>query len=110
MRLALDSLQITAKTAGPGALVLCRDASLGGFGSPNFVAGSVLMFGVGMILTGTLALLPSMLQVLLNYPVFDAGGMMAPRSEARVFPRRPSVLSALPPQRGLGVGSILTLA
>jgi MFS transporter, DHA2 family, multidrug resistance protein len=47
--------------------------------SPNFVAGSLLMFGVGMILTGTLALLPSMMQVLLNYPVFDAGWMMAPR-------------------------------
>src|ERR1700737_4134394 len=47
--------------------------------SPNFVAGSLLMFGVGMILTGTLALVPSMMQVLLNYPVFDAGWMMAPR-------------------------------
>ncbi len=47
--------------------------------SPNFVAGSLLMFGVGMILTGTLALLPSMMQVLMNYPVFDAGWMMAPR-------------------------------
>jgi hypothetical protein len=32
--------------------------------SPNFVAGNLLMFGVGMILTGTLALLPSMMQVL----------------------------------------------
>jgi MFS transporter, DHA2 family, multidrug resistance protein len=47
--------------------------------SPNFMAGSVLMFGVGMILSGSLALLPSMMQVLLNYPVFDAGWMMAPR-------------------------------
>ena len=47
--------------------------------SPNFMAGSVLMFGVGMILSGTLALMPSMMQVLLNYPVFDAGWMMAPR-------------------------------
>ena len=47
--------------------------------SPNFVAGSLLMFGVGMILSGTLALMPSMMQVLLNYPVFDAGWMMAPR-------------------------------
>jgi MFS transporter, DHA2 family, multidrug resistance protein len=37
------------------------------------------MFGVGMILSGTLALLPSMMQVLKNYPVFDAGWMMAPR-------------------------------
>ena len=47
--------------------------------SPNFVAGSLLMFGVGMILSGTLALMPTMMQVLLNYPVFDAGWMMAPR-------------------------------
>src|SRR5947207_7032884 len=47
--------------------------------SPNFVAGSVLMFGVGIILNGTLALVPSMMQVLMNYPVFDAGWMMAPR-------------------------------
>jgi len=47
--------------------------------NPNFVAGSLLMFGVGMILSGTLALMPSMMQVLMNYPVFDAGWMMAPR-------------------------------
>ncbi len=47
--------------------------------SPNFVAGSLLMFGVGMILSGTLALMPSMMKVLMNYPVFDAGWMMAPR-------------------------------
>jgi MFS transporter, DHA2 family, multidrug resistance protein len=47
--------------------------------SPNFVAGSLLMFGVGIILSGTLALMPSMMQVLMNYPVFDAGWMMAPR-------------------------------
>ena len=47
--------------------------------SPNFVAGSLLMFSVGMILSGTLALMPSMMQDLMNYPVFDAGWMMAPR-------------------------------
>ena len=47
--------------------------------SPNFTAGSILMFGVGLILSGTLALMPSMMQVLMNYPVFDAGWMMAPR-------------------------------
>lgn len=47
--------------------------------SPNFVAGSLLMFAVGVILSGTLALLPSMMQDLMNYPVFDAGWMMAPR-------------------------------
>jgi DHA2 family multidrug resistance protein len=37
------------------------------------------MFGVGMILSGTLALMPLMMQVLMNYPVFDASWMMAPR-------------------------------
>jgi MFS transporter, DHA2 family, multidrug resistance protein len=47
--------------------------------SPNFVAGSLLMFAVGVILSGTLALMPSMMQDLMNYPVFDAGWMMAPR-------------------------------
>ena len=47
--------------------------------SPNFVGGSALMFGVGMILSGTLALMPSMMQDLLNYPVFTTGWMMAPR-------------------------------
>src|ERR1700681_1942212 len=47
--------------------------------SPNFVAGSLLMFGVGMILSGTLALMPSMMQELMNYPVFTSVWMMAPR-------------------------------
>jgi MFS transporter, DHA2 family, multidrug resistance protein len=47
--------------------------------NPNFVAGSLLMFGVGVLLSGTVALIPSMMQVLLGYPVFDAGWMMAPR-------------------------------
>src|SRR5437870_4880361 len=47
--------------------------------SPNFGAGSLLMFWVGMILSVTLALMPSMMQLLMNYPVFDAGWMMAPR-------------------------------
>jgi DHA2 family multidrug resistance protein len=52
--------------------------------SPNFVAGSLLMFAVGIILSGTLALMPSMMQDLLNYPVFDAGWMMAPRGVGTV--------------------------
>src|SRR5437763_12841592 len=49
------------------------------FRQPEFPHRQRLMFGVGMILTGTLALLPSMMQVWLNYPVFDAGWMMALR-------------------------------
>ena len=47
--------------------------------SPNFLAGSLLMFAVGWILSGTLALMPSMMQDLMNYPVFTSGWMMAPR-------------------------------
>ena len=47
--------------------------------SPNFIAGTILMFCVGIILSGTLALLPSMMQVLMNYPVSTAGLIMAPR-------------------------------
>jgi DHA2 family multidrug resistance protein len=47
--------------------------------SSNFVAGSLLMFVVGWILSGTLALMPSMMQDLMNYPVFTTGWMTAPR-------------------------------
>ena len=46
--------------------------------SPNFMAGTVLMFFVGGILSGTLALLPTMLQSLMNYPVFTTGLVTAP--------------------------------
>jgi DHA2 family multidrug resistance protein len=48
--------------------------------SPNFVAGTMLMFVVGLIMTGTLALLPTMMQQLLNYPVFTTGLVTAPRA------------------------------
>jgi MFS transporter, DHA2 family, multidrug resistance protein len=46
---------------------------------PNFIAGIVLMFFVGIILNGTMVLLPTMMQVLLNYPVVTAGLVTAPR-------------------------------
>jgi DHA2 family multidrug resistance protein len=47
--------------------------------SSSFVGGSLLMFVVGWILSGTLALMPSMMQDLMNYPVFTTGWMTAPR-------------------------------
>jgi MFS transporter, DHA2 family, multidrug resistance protein len=47
--------------------------------SPNFVAGTVLMFSVGLIMTGTLALTPTMLQHLMNYPAMTTGLVTAPR-------------------------------
>jgi MFS transporter, DHA2 family, multidrug resistance protein len=45
----------------------------------NFTGGIVLMFFVGIILNGTMVLLPTMMQVLLNYPVVTAGFITAPR-------------------------------
>ena len=47
--------------------------------SPNFVTGTVLMFLIGGILSGTLALIPTMLQHLLNYPVMTTGLITSPR-------------------------------
>ena len=46
---------------------------------PNFVAGNVLMFLIGVIMFATLALQPTMLQQLMNYPVATAGLVTAPR-------------------------------
>jgi DHA2 family multidrug resistance protein len=47
--------------------------------SPNFVTGTILMFLIGGILSGTLALIPTMLQHLLNYPVMTTGLITSPR-------------------------------
>jgi DHA2 family multidrug resistance protein len=47
--------------------------------NPNFAVGTILMFFVGGILSGTLALLPTMLQSLMDYPVFTTGLITSPR-------------------------------
>ena len=47
--------------------------------STNFVAGTLLMFCVGLIMTGTSALLPTMLQNLMNYPALTTGLVTMPR-------------------------------
>jgi MFS transporter, DHA2 family, multidrug resistance protein len=47
--------------------------------SPNFVVGTVLMFLIGGILSGTLALIPTMLQHLMHYPVMTTGLVTATR-------------------------------
>ncbi len=47
--------------------------------SANFVAGTLLMFCGGLIMTGTLALLPTMLQNLMDYPALTTGLVTAPR-------------------------------
>ena len=43
------------------------------FKDRNFVTGNVFMFVVGVVLFATLALLPPLLQDLLNYPVVTTG-------------------------------------
>ncbi|MCJ0761668.1 DHA2 family efflux MFS transporter permease subunit [Variovorax terrae] len=45
----------------------------------NFVIGGLFAFIVGMILYATMALLPTLLQGLLGYPVIYTGEVMAPR-------------------------------
>jgi MFS transporter, DHA2 family, multidrug resistance protein len=49
------------------------------FKDRNFIAGLVLIFIVGIILLATLALLPPMLQNLMDYPVITTGLVTAPR-------------------------------
>jgi DHA2 family multidrug resistance protein len=45
----------------------------------NCVGGTMLMFLIGVPLYGTMTLLPTMMQVLMNYPVVTAGLVTAPR-------------------------------
>lgn len=49
------------------------------FSDTNFVVGTLLIFMIGVVLFATLALLPPMLQGLLNYPVLVTGLVTAPR-------------------------------
>jgi DHA2 family multidrug resistance protein len=45
----------------------------------NCVTGTLLMFLIGVPLYGTMTLLPTMMQALMNYPVITAGFVTAPR-------------------------------
>jgi DHA2 family multidrug resistance protein len=47
--------------------------------SANFVAGTLLVFCGGLIQSGTLALLPTMMQNLMNYPALTTGLVIMPR-------------------------------
>src|SRR5207244_11406331 len=47
--------------------------------SANFVAGTVLVFCAGLLQSGVLALLPTMLQNLMNYPAVTTDLVAAPR-------------------------------
>ena len=54
------------------------------FKNPNFTAGMLLMFFVGIIILAVLALLPPFFQDLMGYPVFDVGLLIAPRGAGTV--------------------------
>ena len=49
------------------------------FQDKNYTAGSILGFSTGVTLLSTMALLPSMLQSLLGYPIIETGLLMMPR-------------------------------
>ncbi len=49
------------------------------FRDRNFSVGLLFIFVVGVILLATMALLPPLLQNLMNYPVIDVGYLLAPR-------------------------------
>jgi DHA2 family multidrug resistance protein len=49
------------------------------FKDRNFVVGTVFIFVVGVMLLATLALLTPYLQIMMGYPVVDAGMLLAPR-------------------------------
>jgi DHA2 family multidrug resistance protein len=49
------------------------------FKDRNFVIGTVFIFIVGIMLLATLALLTPYLQIMMGYPVVDAGMLLAPR-------------------------------
>jgi hypothetical protein len=55
-----------------------RFVNLSLFKDGNFLAGNALIFAVGVVLFATLALLPTFLQELLNYPVVTTGLVIAP--------------------------------
>ena len=49
------------------------------FKDQNYVSGILMGFSIGITLMSTMALLPSMLQTLLGYPIIETGEMMMPR-------------------------------
>jgi DHA2 family multidrug resistance protein len=55
------------------------------FKDRNFSSGNVLMFLVSVVILASTALLPTLLQVVLNYPVVTAGVLMTPRGFGTVI-------------------------
>jgi DHA2 family multidrug resistance protein len=80
------------------------------FKDRNFVAGSVVFFVVGVVMFATLALLPTMLENLMNYPVWTTGLVTAPRGVGSVLALLviPRLMSNFDPRLIVGAGFALT--
>src|ERR1700758_4862152 len=80
--------------------------------SANFLAGTLLMFCGGLIMTGTNALLPTMLQNLMSYPALTTGLVTAPRgigSMAAMFLVAP-LINRVDNRLIIGFGLLMTSA
>jgi DHA2 family multidrug resistance protein len=55
------------------------------FKDRNFASGNIVMFLVSVVILASTALLPTLLQVVLNYPVVTAGLLMTPRGIGTVI-------------------------
>ncbi|MDA7853201.1 DHA2 family efflux MFS transporter permease subunit [Porticoccaceae bacterium] len=49
------------------------------FNDRNFLTSLIFMFFIGLILLATMALLPTYLQNIMGFPIFDVGNILAPR-------------------------------
>jgi MFS transporter, DHA2 family, multidrug resistance protein len=80
------------------------------FKDQNFIAGTVVFFVVGLVMFATLALLPTMLENLMNYPVFTTGLVTAPRGIGSVIALLviPRLMSIFDPRLIVGAGFALT--
>jgi len=80
------------------------------FKDRNFVAGCVVFFVVGLVMFATLALLPTMLEDLMNYPVLTTGLVTAPRGIGSVIALLliPRLMSNFDPRLIVGAGFALT--
>jgi MFS transporter, DHA2 family, multidrug resistance protein len=80
------------------------------FKDRNFITGSVFIFVVGIVMFATLALLPPMMQDLMNYPVMTTGLVTAPRGIGSLIAMflAPRLMGRIDPRLLIASGFALT--
>ncbi|MES2213086.1 MAG: MDR family MFS transporter [Pseudomonadota bacterium] len=80
------------------------------FHDRNYVIGSILIFLIGIMLFASLALLPPMLQGIMNYDVITTGFITAPRGAGTMFAMMvvSRIVGKVDPRWIIGVGLSLT--